>query len=426
MALMEAQAIDDSAPLFAPWEPAAKQNPGAFFRRLRENDPVHRVDFLIGWVLTRYEDVVEVLRDGDRFSSIIANATVERLHLQQRGGEPPLHGGAPQVPDMRFALHAFFDRSLLFTDRPDHSRLRGLVGRAFTPRIVTELRPRIQAIVDELIDSMLAAGRVDFMKAFADQLPATVIFELLAVPLDQRQEFKRWSDGIIVLFDPVRSPEAEANARQSALEMHRFFRDLFAERRRRPGDDLVSRLVQLEGEGDALDAAELLAMCMLLLAAGHETTTNLLGNGLYTLLEHPAEHARLRADPRLVPSAIEEMLRFESPVQAMPRVAREACEIGGREVAPGDYLIAMVGAANRDPAVFAQPDRFDIARTDNRHLAFGHGAHFCLGAPLARAEAEIAFQTLLRRAPDLRGDYARVEWKSTQVMRGLVELPVAF
>ncbi len=412
----------DEAPLFAPWDPVARQNPAENFRRLREIDPVHRVDFLIGWVLTRYEDAVVVLRDAERFSSIVANATIEKLHAEARG--EPIYHGKPQPPDMRFALDAFFGRSLLFTDRPDHTRLRGLVNRTFTPRIVTEIRPRIERLVAELLDDIVGAGRIDFMSEFANALPATVIFELLQIPMERRDDFKRWSSGIVVLFDPIRSPEAEEHARECARDMHLFFRDLFIERRKRSGDDIVSRLVALEGSGDSLDAAELLAMCMVLLAAGHETTTNLLGNGLYTLLENPDQLARLRANPDLVPSAVEELLRFESPVQGMPRVAMEDCEIGGRPVAAGDYVVVLVGAVNRDPAVFTDPDRLDIGRRDNRHLAFGFGSHFCLGAPLARAEAEIALREILRRAPNLRGDYASVEWKNTQVMRGLVELPV--
>ncbi len=409
-------------PLFAPWDPVIRQNPAENFRRLRELEPVHRVDFLIGWVLTRYEDAVEVLRDGEHFSSRIETATVEKRMAAARG--EPMHHGEPQPADMRFALDAFFGRSVLFTDRPDHTRLRGLVNRTFTPRIVTELRPRIERLVAELLDDIVGSGRVDFVSQFANLLPATVIFELLQIPLDQRDEFKRWSDGLVVLFDPIRSPEAEENARACARDMHVFFRDLFAERRKRPGDDIISRLVALEGTGDSLDAAELLAMCMLLLAAGHETTTNLLGNGLYTLLENPDQLARLRKNPDLVPSAVEELLRFESPVQGMPRVATEDCEIGGRSVSAGDYVVVLVGAVNRDPVVFADPDRLDIGRRDNRHLAFGYGPHFCLGAPLARAEAEIAFREILRRAPALRGDYTSVEWKPTQVMRGLVQLPV--
>ena len=409
-------------PLFAPWDPVARQNPAENFRRLRENDPVHRVDFLIGWVLTRYQDAVAVLRDGERFSSIVETATVEKLAAAARG-EPKYRGG-PQPPDMRFALDAFFGRSVLFTDQPDHTRLRGLVNRTFTPRIVTELRPRIERLVGELLDDIIGSGSVDFVSEFANLLPATVIFELLQIPMEARADFKCWSDGIVVLFDPIKVPEAEERARECARDMHLFFRDLFAERRKRPGDDIISRLVALERTGDSLDAAELLAMCMVLMAAGHETTTNLLGNGIYTLLENPEQLARLRENPDLGPSAVEELLRFESPVQGMPRVATEDCEIGGRAVSAGDYVIVLVGAVNRDPAIFVDPDQLDIGRRDNRHIAFGYGPHFCLGAPLARAEAEIAFREILRRAPKLRGDYASVEWKTTQVMRGLVKLPV--
>ncbi len=408
--------------VFRPWEEEARRDPYPRFRALREQDPVHRVDFLIGWVLTRWDDSVSVLKDGDLFSSRPGTATIEQLWEAARkdGTRPP----RVEPPDTSFAVSAFFERSPLFTDRPDHTRLRGLVNRGFTPRVVTRLRPRIEQIVSELLDEMVGAGEVDFMKRFAIPLPAIVIAELLGVPAEIRDDFKRWSEGIVVLFDPVRTEEAEYNARVCAGEMHAFFTELFEERRRRPQDDLISRLVAFEREGDALDEAELLAMCMLLLAAGHETTTNLLGNGLYTLFEHPDQLQRLRDDPSRVRPAIEELLRWESPVQGMPRVATRDCEIRGREIRKGDYVVVLVGAANRDPEIFSDPERLDIARGDNRHLAFGYGPHFCLGAPLARAEAEIALRALFQRAPHIEAAYGRVDWKPTQVMRGLVDLPV--
>ena len=408
--------------VFRPWEEEARRDPYGRFRALREQDPVHRVDFLIGWVLTRWDDSVSVLKDGDLFSSRPGTATIEQLWEKARadGTRPARH----IPPGTELAVKAFFERSPLFTDRPDHTRLRGLVNRGFTPRVVTGLRPRIEQLVDELLDDLLGAGEVDFMERFAIPLPATVIAELLGVPQEIRDDFKRWSEGIVVLFDPVRSEEAETNARTCAGEMHSFFRELFAERRRRPQDDLISRLVAFERQGDALDEAELLAMCMLLLAAGHETTTNLLGNGLHTLFQHPDQMRRLWSDASLVRPAVEELLRWESPVQGMPRVATRDCEIRGREVRKGDYVVILVGAANRDPEVFPDPERLDVARGDNRHLAFGWGPHFCLGAPLARAEAEIAFRALVERAPHIEPAYTRVEWKPTQVMRGLVDLPV--
>ena len=314
----------------------------------------------------------------------------------------------------------------MFIDRPRHTLLRGLVTRGFTPRVVTELRPRIQTIVDELVEDMLEAGSVDFVRDFADPLPARIIAELLGVPADDRDHFKRWSDGLVVLFDPIKTPDSEAHAFECAREMKSYLHELFARRRERPGDDLVSALVELERNADSLEEIELFAMCMLLLVAGHETTTNLLGNGLYALLENPDQLARLRQDPGLVRSGVEELLRYDSPVQGMPRVATRDLELRERKVSKGDYIVVLVGSANHDPEQFANPDTLDVGRRENSHLAFGYGAHFCLGAPLARAEAEIAFATLLRRAPQIRAEYGEVEWKPTITLRGVASLPVSF
>lgn len=397
---------------FRPWDPAYRRDPHPSLHLLRRVDPVHRLDFAWAWVLTRYDDVSEVLRDS-RFASSPSNATVEKRATRT------------EVPDgHREALDRFFGRSLLFVERPDHSRLRGLVNRDFTRRRVDDLRPRIEAIADELIDALLELEEVDFVSGFANPLPAIVIAELLGVPIEDRHAFKQWSEGMVVLFDLVKTPEQVKSAAACLAEIEGYLRDLIAERRRRPTDDLLSALAARERSGDGLDEDELIAMCTLLLAAGHETTTNLLANGLYTLLEHPGERARLVAEPALVPSAVEECLRFESPVQGMPRVAMEPLELRGHAVDEGDLMIVVVSAANRDPAIFPDPDRFDVGRGDNRHLAFGHGHHFCLGAPLARLEAQIAFSRLFARMPGLEGAYEEVEWKPTQVLRGLQALPL--
>ncbi len=416
--MSSAQISSTEAPVaFAPWDPEARRNPYAHFAALREHDPVHRFELLMGWIVSRYDDAVSVLRDDARFSSQVHSATIEQLARARQRDLPA---------EQRIALDAFFEHSLLFIDRPRHTRLRGLVTRGFTPRVVTELRPRIQAIVDELVDDMLERGSADFVRDFADPLPARIIAELLGVPAADRDHFKQWSDGLVVLFDPIKAPDREAHARECAREMKSYLHQLFAERRERPDDDLVSALVELERNADSLQEIELFAMCMLLLVAGHETTTNLLGNGLYTLLEHPDQLARLRQDPGLVRSGVEELLRYESPVQGMPRVATQDLELRGRKVSKGDYVVVLVGAANHDPEQFANPETLDVGRRENRHLAFGYGAHFCLGAPLARAEAEIAFSTLLRRAPRIRAEYGEVEWKPTITLRGVASLPVSF
>ncbi len=417
MSSAQSQTPEATPVAFAPWEPEARRNPYAHYAALREQDPVHRFEPMMGWIVSRYDDAVSVLRDDSSFSSKAHTATIEEIARKRP---------TTLTAEQRFALDAFFENSLLFIDRPRHTRLRGLVTRGFTPRVVTELRPRIQTIVDELVEDLLEAGSVDFVRDFADLLPARIIAELLGVPAGDRDHFKRWSDGLVVLFDPIKTPDREAHAFECAREMKSYLHELFARRRERPGDDLVSALVELERNADSLEEIELFAMCMLLLVAGHETTTNLLGNGLYALLENPDQLARLRQDPGLVRSGVEELLRYDSPVQGMPRVATRDLELRERKVSKGDYIVVLVGSANHDPEQFANPDTLDVGRRENSHLAFGYGAHFCLGAPLARAEAEIAFATLLRRAPQIRAEYGEVEWKPTITLRGVASLPVSF
>jgi cytochrome P450 len=316
-------------------------------------------------------------------------------------------------------------RSMLLTDPPDHTRVRALVNKAFTPRHVARLRPHIQAICDELLALVERRGRMDVMADFATQLPAIVIAELLGVPAEDRIRFKEWSNDLISLLgnpDPAGAVERFERGLDHLLS---YLRDVIGQRRRAPRDDLISSMIAAQEERDALSDGELLATSNLLLVAGHETTTNLIGNGLLALLLHPAEMARLRDDLELVPSAVEEMLRYDSPVQATVRVTTETVELGGQTLPPGALVVAMIGAANRDPAVFPDPDRFDVARTDNRHLSFGFGPHFCLGAPLARLEGQVIFRALLARYPRLRLDREDVPHRPNFALRGLLELPVS-
>jgi len=289
------------------------------------------------------------------------------------------------------------------------------------------LRPRLQVLVDELLDTVQARGEMDLVRDLAYPLPAIVIAELLGAPPEDRENFKVWSDGIVAFQGSgVVSAELMAHSQHHLLEMRAFLAELMAERRREPRDDLLSRLVEAEMEGDRLTEAELLTTCVTLLTAGHETTTTLIANGLYTLLCHSQQMAQLRGNPALMPAAVEEMLRFESPLQRNPRRVAEDLEFGGQRMRRGDYVLQILGAANRDPDVFADPDYFNLVRQPNRHLAFGLGPHFCVGAPLARLEAPIAISTVLRRLPDLRLKTAAVEWEPRTLFRGLRALPVAF
>ena len=394
--------------------PAFFADPYPVYRRLREEAPVFRSEAIGAWLLTRYDDVSATVRDPRRFSSRERfSAVLDPLSAAERDHLRPL------------ADH--FAVGLLGSDPPDHTRLRGLINRAFTPRVVEGLRPRVETLVEGFLDAAEERGEMDFIADFAYPLPATVIAELLGAPPGARDDFKRWSDGILAFQGTGRAtPALLDRAQRDLLEMRAFLGDLLAARRRVPTEDLLGRLVAAEAEGDKLSEAELLTTCVTLLTAGHETTTNLLGNGLYSLLRYPDEMARLRAAPELMPTAVEEMLRYESPLQRNPRRLAEDVALGGHIMRRGDFVLQVLGSANRDPARFPDPDRFDVGRRPNRHLAFGHGIHFCLGAPLARLEATIAFGAMLRRLPNLRLTGDGVRWQEHGLLRSLTALPVAF
>jgi cytochrome P450 len=394
--------------LFDPFLPAVIADPYPSYHRLRAADPVH-LSPLGFWLLSRYDDCVMVLRD-------------------QRFGRQGFEGALEAVYGS-VAEEDRVPRSMLFRDPPDHTRLRSLVNRAFTPRVVEGLRPRIQQIVDELLDRVQDAGAMETIADLAYPLPVTVISEMLGVPEDDRDAIRQWSADVARSLDAIGLPgtgDLVTRGRAGRRVLGEYFRGLIPERRRRPRADLLSQLIAAEEQGDKLSEGELLATCVLLYIAGHETTVNLIGNGLLALLRHPAELSRLRTDPGLVPGAVEELLRYDGPVQRTARIAYEDLEIDGRRIAKGAMVVALLGAANRDPAHFPDPDRLDVARADNRHIAFGFGIHFCLGAPLARLEAQIAFNTLIRRAPRLALATEAPEWRDSQVLRGLKALPVTF
>ena len=317
------------------------------------------------------------------------------------------------------------DKAILFLDPPDHTRIRQLVGKAFTPRAVEAMRPHIQEIVDGLLDAAAGKGEMDVIADLALPLPVTVISEMLGVPVEDQARLQQWTDIAVRLIDPSDDVAILAEAANALGGYNEYFGGLIGERRQQPREDLLSALVQAEEEGDRLSEQELLAMMALLYVAGHETTVNLIGNGMLALFRHPGELDRLRRDPSLLPSAVEEMLRYDSPVQLTARTATADVELDGLRIAKGQEAGVLLGAANRDPAQFPDPDRFDVGRQDNRHVAFGGGIHHCLGAPLARAEAQIAIGSLLRRFPVLNLVDREPPRKETVNLRGLASLPVA-
>jgi hypothetical protein len=401
-----------ASPLFGRWNPflpAFRADPYPTYRELRSQAPVYRHPIFRSWVLTRYADVEAVLRDP--------GFSVDRMQL-------PLFRLLRRARRESEFVRAI-ERDLLMLDPPEHTRLRGLVSRAFTPRAVERLRPRIEEIVSGLLERAAGRGELELVRDLAYPLPVTVIAELLGVPAADHERFKRWSDELTALLDPLQARGGLRPARAAFEELSAYFRAVFAERRRAPRDDLVSALVGVDDGGDRLSEIELLSLCMLLLGAGHETTTSLIGNAVVALLRHPAERKRFQDDPGLAEGAVEELLRFDSPVQVTDRVAREPREIGGCRIRPGQLVGLVLGAANRDPEVFPEPDRLDLGRRENRHLAFGQGAHFCLGAQLARLEARVALARLFERFPDLRGDPERVEWRRSIVLRGPLRVPLS-
>jgi cytochrome P450 len=303
------------------------------------------------------------------------------------------------------------------------------VSKAFTPRVVEGLRPRIQKIVDGLIARAETAGSMDLIEEFAYPIPVNVICEMLGVPVEDHERFKGWSLDIARGLDSIWLPPDSEIPRRSAAARHAisdYFRELIGQRRATPRGDLLSALIAAEEAGDKLNEEELLATCILILIAGHETTVNLIGNGVLALLRHPAELQRLRATPGLITTAVEEFLRYDGPVQRTARVASEDATIGGHTIRKGEMVMPFIGAADRDPAQFPEPDRLDLSRADNRHIAFGWGIHFCLGAPLARVEGQIAIQSLVRRLPRLELVSEAIEYRQSLTLRGLKELPVKF
>ena len=359
------------------------------YEELRRKDPVHRLRTISAWVLTQYEDANAVLRDDSRFS-------------RDYGGKSAY-------------------RSMLDSDPPDHTRLRTLVSKAFTPLSVADLAPRIQQIVDDLLDATEGRDRFDLIDAFAYPLPVIVIAEMLGVPSEDIEVFRSWSNDIALSVEPTVNDEQQRRIEESGEKLYDYFEGIIEQRRRNPQDDMITALIAAEDEGDRLTHEELLATLLLLLVAGNETTRNLIGNGTLALVRNPDQLERLRNEPDLIDSAINEMLRYDSPVQLDGRMATEEVEIGGKLIKPGQRAICLLGAANRDPSVFTNPDVFDIGRQEASHIAFGRGIHYCLGAPLAILEGRIAFSSLLNRFSSVTL-LSEPEYREQVVLRGVKEL----
>ncbi|KYH01152.1 cytochrome P450 [Bradyrhizobium sp. DOA1] len=399
-------------PLFNPLSPDFIRDPYPHYERLRTLDPVHLTPFG-QFVTSRHADVSLVLRDK-RFGKDF----VERS--KRRYGDKIM-----DEPVFRSMGHW-----MLQADPPDHTRLRGLVVKAFTARRVEDMRPRIQEIVDQTIDAVIERGHMDLIEDFAFRLPVTIICDMLGIPEEHRETFYKSSRDGGRLLDPVPlSPEEIRKGNEGNLMAEMYFQQLFELRRKNPGDDLITQLVQAEEDGNKLTNEELTANIILLFGAGHETTVNLIGNGLLALHRNPDQLALLKARPELMPGAIEEFLRYDSSVQMTGRVALEDIDdLDGVRIPKGETVLCLLGSANRDPAVYPdRPDRLDVTRQNVKPLSFGGGIHFCLGAQLARIEAEIAIATLLRRLPDLRiDDVENPQWRPTFVLRGLTRLPASW
>jgi pimeloyl-[acyl-carrier protein] synthase len=376
------------------------RDPYSRYKELRQTNPIHFNEARGSWILTRYNDMADVLRDHERFSA-------------ERTG--PANYSTDEMP-----------RSMLASDPPHHTRLRTLVNKAFTARTVERLRRRIREIVDGLLDEVADKGEMEVISDFAYPLPITVIAEMLGVPASDRDFFRDASSKIAVALGPITDVSVGMAALEGRNQLIGYFNELIPQRKGDPRDDLISALLAAEEAGDFLSHGELLAMLLLLLVAGHETTVNLIGNGLLALLGHPEQFDRLRTDESIERSAVEELLRYDSPVQFTGRLVLQDVEIGGHLIKKGTGISTILASANRDPEVFADPDTLDLGRDPCPHLSFSAGIHYCLGAQLARLEGQIALSTVVRRFPNMKLATEALEWRPAPILRGLVALPVTF
>ena len=394
-----------SASGFDPRSPDFRANPYPYYDMLRAAAPALYWEPWGMWFLTRHDDCSALLRDPR-----LGHSSMDRYVF----------------PEQQQALFEMQGRWMLLRNPPDHTRLRGLVHKAFTPRIIEQMRTQVQTITDRLLDHVQAQGHADLIAGLAYPLPVTVIADLLGIPPEDHDQFHAWSDALARSLDLTEETEIYNRASSAAVALTQYLREITARRRREPKNDLLSALIAAEEAGDRLTEDELYATVALLLLAGHETTINLIGNGTLALLRHPDQLARLRQNPALIRTAVEELLRYDSPVQMTSRIAFEDIQVRGQTIRAGQQVAFLLGAANHDPEQFADPQALDIGRDPNLHVAFGNGIHYCLGAPLARLEGQIALGTLIRRMPDLALDAETPEYRDNYVLRGLRSLPVTF
>jgi cytochrome P450 len=395
---------------YRPDDPAFLADPFPLFRRMQDEDPCHWSPRLKAWVLTRYEDVRRVCLDREMSS--------DRLR--------PFFAALPPPEAQRVAnIVRYLSLWMVFRDPPEHTRLRRLTSKAFHVKSMHAMRPRIEALIGTLLDGIGGRSEFDFIGEFAGPLPALVIMDMLGIPAAELARVKRLSDDMALFIGSSRMSADKYDIAEAATrEMAAYFRDLIAARRVRPRPDLLSALVRLEDEGDRLSEDELVASCILLLFAGHETTTNHIANGLLGLMRFPRERDRLRADPALAPAAVEELLRYDGPNGAQVRIVQAPQSLHGKSLKPGERVFILLNAANRDPRAYADPDRIDLDRDGPPHLAFGFGTHICLGFPLARLEGQLALPAVLARWPGLQLADARPEWLNSMVFRGMKSMPV--
>src|SRR5438876_6598045 len=400
---------EKSLSLFHLLDPEILANPYPLYHRLRTEAPVHWDPYLHAWVVTRYADVVTVLH-----------------HFSAQRTPTPEQFAAMGLAELG-PIAQLMTRQMLFMDAPAHTRLRGLASMAFTPARVEALRAHIREILDTLIEPLLEAGAMDVINDLAAPLPAIVTAEMLGVPISDCDQLKAWSaDFAEVLGNFQHNPDRASRTLKCVEEMTVYFREAIRRVKSDPREGLINSFTTAEIDGDRLTEDEIIANCIVTMVGGQETTTNLIGNGVLSLIRNPNQMQRLRDDLSLIPSAVEELLRYESPSQHTARICPEDTELGGKRIRKGQAVIAVMAAANRDPERFPDPDRLDVGRTDNRHVAFGWAAHFCFGAPLARMEGQIVLETLLRRLPELQLEPGPLVWRQNLGLRGLTALPVAF
>lgn len=396
---------------FNPFDPEFHSDPYPTYHRLRSFEPIH-LSFMGMWVLTRYADVKAVLRDSRFCVETITNNIKQKSHYLEQG-------------DFNGLLQAF-SRWLMFMNPPDHTKLRGLVSKAFSSASGKRLRLQIQEVTDELISEVKKEGFMDIISDFACLLPVKVIAAILGIPVEDHLQLHHWAAELSHIIDSFRSLEDYEQMNKIAFLFTEYLHSLVAERQKRPQNDLLSALIAAKEEDKKLSEQEIVSVCIMLFITGEETTVSLIGNGMLALLRHPDQMKKLKQEARLIQDAVEELLRYDSPVQQTMRVAIENVNIGGKTIRAGEKVFVYLGSANRDPAQFTNPDRLDITRRDNSHLAFADGIHHCLGASLARLEAEIAINTLVQQLPDLKLTQDKLEWQKNMDLRSLKALHVTF